>query len=355
MDHGSTVGTHDETLLGILGEEKNIAGFFDALFGFLYRCTDFYVETPPESESRVGLPPGLAEQLVLESLRKWRTQPLSMDGTTADSSERRNGRRPINHQVRFIGVLAERAPRDFSNPKIRSSADCYNGAAYDKYRWSQTIGDLDVLVPVPREIRQAKDARVHLDSKRLEVALRSADGGSWQTLLEGRFSHPIKNSESYWCLEPGEHLTLHLEKAGERWWEALLDDEPRIELGRIDCSRNLEEMPERERMKVEELVWSHRRKLLGQPTSDETVGSIAIYSDSLIFPLFFVHPENVAGTASGAEHASQGHGLKARKIPPTSIKTCVIFFLPPIDKVHRNYTRGRCPIMSKQGRNHREI
>jgi hypothetical protein len=55
-------------------------------------------------------------------------------------------------------------------------------------------------------------------------------------------------------------LQLHLEKAQERWWESLLEDEPRIELSKIDCTRKLEEMSECEQMKVEELMWMQRRK-----------------------------------------------------------------------------------------------
>lgn len=48
-------------------------------------------------------------------------------------------------------------------------------------------------------------------------------------------------------------------------------EEPKIELNKIDCSRNLYEMGLTEQMKVEELMWNHQQKLLGKPTSDQLV------------------------------------------------------------------------------------
>lgn len=48
-------------------------------------------------------------------------------------------------------------------------------------------------------------------------------------------------------------------------------EEPKIELNKIDCSRNLDEMGLTEQMKVEELMWNHQQKLLGKPTSDQLV------------------------------------------------------------------------------------
>lgn len=64
---------------------------------------------------------------------------------------------------------------------------------------------------------------------------------------------------------------IHLEKASERWWEALIIGEPKIDLTKIDCSRNLDEMGSEEQMKVQELMWNHQQKLLGKPTSEQIV------------------------------------------------------------------------------------
>lgn len=99
-----------------------------------------------------------------------------------------------------------------TKPKTSDSSvsDCYNGASYDNYRWSQSIGELDVVVRLPEEARTSKDVRVQLSAEEIEVAVKSSEEGAevWKTLLKGRFSFKIKSSESYWCLEPGKHISV---------------------------------------------------------------------------------------------------------------------------------------------------
>lgn len=49
--------------------------------------------------------------------------------------------------------------------------------------------------------------------------------------------------------------------------------EPKIDLSKIDCSRNLDEMGSEEQMKVQELMWNHQQKLMGKPTSEQIVST----------------------------------------------------------------------------------
>ena len=49
-------------------------------------------------------------------------------------------------------------------------SDVYNGAAMDNYKWSQTITDIDVRVPVP-EKTAAKDVKVDIRNDYLKVEL----------------------------------------------------------------------------------------------------------------------------------------------------------------------------------------
>jgi len=75
-------------------------------------------------------------------------------------------------------------------------------------------------------------------------------------------------------------LQIYLEKAIERWWEALIVDEPKIDLSKIDCSKHFDDMAQDEQMKVQELMWNHQQKLLGKPTSEQIV---IVY---IIYPIF---------------------------------------------------------------------
>ncbi|KAI4501321.1 hypothetical protein M0802_003694 [Mischocyttarus mexicanus] len=155
-------------------------------------------------------------------------------------------------------------------------SDSYNGAIRDTYIWSQTVTDIDVLVKLPKTTLKAKDLRVNIEMQRIKIEVRqeceTSDNGikklDWITIFDGELIFKTKKDESVWSLVSG-YVSIHLEKISERWWDALITEEPRIELNKIDCSRNLDEMGLTEQMKVEELMWNHQQKLLGKPTSDQ--------------------------------------------------------------------------------------
>ncbi|XP_049802354.1 nudC domain-containing protein 3-like [Schistocerca nitens] len=150
-----------------------------------------------------------------------------------------------------------------------SSSDCYNGAVRDNYRWSQTITDLDVQVIVgPNVQKGSTDVRVSVTSNTVRVETRDKED-EWKTVVDGELCWLVNREECIWSLVPGQYVQIHLEKTKERWWEALLKSEPKIDLTQIDASRPMDELSEEEHMKIEELMWNEQRKMKGLPTSQE--------------------------------------------------------------------------------------
>ncbi|CAK9802760.1 NudC domain-containing protein 3 [Anthophora plagiata] len=288
---------HDQAFLQILQEEKNITNFLDAFFGFLYRCTDFYIES--EVDQKLGFPPGMIEKLVLRSFQKWKriskfpseadilndqdfiVQNEDKDQDDSMTIEEDTPIPQVDHEVE-IETCKDSQLTDQSSQLIKRdrSSDSYNGAVRENYTWSQSISDIDVLVKLPSCINTAKDLRIHLDSKEIKIEARTSRVEQnqeieeclyfvWTTIFKGEFCYKIRKDESVWSIVPGQHISIHLEKATERWWEALIIGEPKIDLTKIDCSRNLDDMGSEEQMKVHELMWNHQQKLLGKPTSEQ--------------------------------------------------------------------------------------
>ncbi|XP_072742843.1 nudC domain-containing protein 3 isoform X2 [Anoplolepis gracilipes] len=232
---------HDQTFLHILHEEKNISNFLDAFFGFLYRCTDFYVES--NSEQKLGFLPGIAEKLVLTNMYKWKSVASTLQRTISVNDNTIININSITHSNQStladnencrLPPVAQEIEIDSCNKstninpspadsfKIDHISDCYNGAIRDNYVWTQTLSDLDVLVKIPDHIKISKDM-----------------------------------------------IKIHLEKATERWWEALIVDEPKIDLSKIDCSKHFHDMVPEEQMNMQKLMWNQQQKLLGKPTSEQ--------------------------------------------------------------------------------------
>lgn len=64
---------------------------------------------------------------------------------------------------------------------------------------------------------------------------------------------------------------MYLQKSREKWWDALLVSEEKIDLSKIDAAKPMEDLAEDEQMKIQELMWNQERKRQGLPTSDQLV------------------------------------------------------------------------------------
>lgn len=149
-----------------------------------------------------------------------------------------------------------------------SNPECYNGASYDNYSWSQTIYDLDVQIKVPNFITNGKQVKVHISHTHLKAEV--LDSNEWEVVLRGQLSQKVNTEGSVWTLDLGHHIHVHLEKAQQQFWEALLVGEPKINVQDIDCSKPYEDLPEEEQAKIQEVLYDHHQKSLGKPTVKES-------------------------------------------------------------------------------------
>jgi len=151
--------------------------------------------------------------------------------------------------------------------KFQSNPDSYNGAQRETYCWSQTILDIDVKIPVSKNIKKGKQVKVVIDSDRINVQVLEESG--WNTVVDDKLSWPITKNTAVWSLVPGECVQINLEKVQERWWEALLQNEPKIDVKHINCERPMDDLPDEEQAKIQELMFDDHQKKLGKPTVQE--------------------------------------------------------------------------------------
>ena len=92
----------------------------------------------------------------------------------------------------------------------RPFTDCYNGATYENYSWSQTIGDLDVNVKLPPDVTKSNQVKVDLTAESMSVSILKPSEIEWQNLVKGNFTFRIKQNDSFWCLEPGQRINVNI-------------------------------------------------------------------------------------------------------------------------------------------------
>jgi len=154
----------------------------------------------------------------------------------------------------------EREVRD-KEDRARESAE----QAALPYTWRQELGEVDVVVPVPKGTR-AKDLSVVLQKKKLSVGLKGQD-----KILDGRLCKDVKVEDSTWTLQDNQAVLIHLEKLNQQeWWENVLTHHPKINTRKIEPPNSkLSDLDGETRGMVEKMMFDNQQKQMGKPTSDE--------------------------------------------------------------------------------------
>ncbi|XP_011310782.1 nudC domain-containing protein 3 [Fopius arisanus] len=167
-----------------------------------------------------------------------------------------------------LASLVDKNNNSFMRMASNQSSDNYNGAEHENFSWSQSINDLDVIVKIPDGLKCLDDLKIHVSTRGIKVEARTRNfragdqDSDWCVIFQGELSYEIKSSESIWTAIPGKYVHIHLEKSSERWWESLINDEAKISLDKIDCSRDIEELNPQEQMTLQELMWCEHEKNL---------------------------------------------------------------------------------------------
>ncbi|MCJ1485889.1 hypothetical protein MMC06_006064 [Schaereria dolodes] len=137
------------------------------------------------------------------------------------------------------------------------------------YKWSQTIGDVDITVPVAGNLK-GRDLEVIINKKKLKVAIKGQTA-----IIDGSLAKEIHPDESTWTLETlssgGKEISLHLDKINKmEWWAHVVTSAPKIDTSKIQPENSkLSDLDGETRTMVEKMMYDQRQKEQGKPTSEE--------------------------------------------------------------------------------------
>ncbi|XP_015916988.1 nudC domain-containing protein 3 [Parasteatoda tepidariorum] len=283
-----TETNYDDLISSILCGEGNIIDFFDKMFDFLYRRTDFFKLKSDSSD--LGLASGEAESIVRSVFCKYMEQSIlekNIEATSSsepviseciaeeivvtspeqvESEPKTDDNIKTNELVNVSKSLHNDDKSDHKTPLM--DPDSYNGASYEGYSWAQTIKDADVRIKVPNHVTTGKKIRVLIQHTHLKAEYLNND--EWVILKDNDLSWRINVEESTWTLVPREHIHICVQKVQERWWDSFFVDEPKIDLKSIDPSIPFEELDEAAQAKINELMFNQHQKRLGKPTIEQS-------------------------------------------------------------------------------------
>lgn len=296
--------------------EGGIQEFFDTLFNFLARKTDFYT----------GGGEGSAEKLLMEKFNKHKTLAMDLHKKKKEEMEaldkHKQEKKEAAAKKTAEEILARKAQDDLNNkePKIRELTDeeaeklqeklnreseekqavpedgkstevehekesksdndeeedpkdkgkmkpnAGNGCDLPNYKWTQTLSEIEVKIPinVPFKLK-SKDVIVDFQKKHLKIGLKGH-----AAIIDGELYNNIKVEESLWVIE-NKILSITMEKVNKmEWWTKLVTSDPEINTRKVNPEPSkLSDLDGETRGMVEKMMYDQRQKELGLPTSDE--------------------------------------------------------------------------------------
>ncbi|PKS12714.1 hypothetical protein jhhlp_000922 [Lomentospora prolificans] len=137
------------------------------------------------------------------------------------------------------------------------------------YKWTQTIGDVDIYITVPGNLK-GRDLIVDIKKTKLVAGIKGQD-----PVISGDFPHPILVDDSTWTLTTApdgtKTIEIHLDKVNKmEWWAHVITTAPKIDVTKINPGESkLSDLDGQTRAMVEKMMFDQRQKEQGLPTSDE--------------------------------------------------------------------------------------
>lgn len=306
MMSGSAPGEKfDGLYMNVAQQAGSIDNIFDSFFGFMFRKTDFFAgqddksrtlklvtdqfdkyweESEKKKESDKKRNQKVDEERkrkAAEKIAKDKAEWEELQAKKAKSdSEPKFEEVDMNTPVGVVKSSEEVGATGNSDDKNRNEAEDGkdekdddgpapegNGGKTDTYTWTQTLGVVEIHVPM-RPGLKSKDIIVDIKANSLTVAYKD---DKKNPVIDGKLFASIKTDEALWTLVDNKLIHITLEKYDQmKWWASVIQGHAEIDTKKIVPENSkLSDLDGDTRQTVEKMMYDQRQKERGLPSSDE--------------------------------------------------------------------------------------
>lgn len=281
----------DGIMYNIVREAGGYEGFFDTVFSFLKRKTDFFSDfKKAESVIANAGKKHLEEYARLAQVKKDKEQEEAKRREEREAKlkqaaeESKKIPTPTKEDTSPVGKKQEQPnppntpvtdhpPKDTKATEEKSdkvAPNSGNGSKTDRYMWTQTLDEVQANVFLPAKTTK-KEVEVRLELDRLYIGMRDKS----QVFVDAAWCDKIHPDDSYWTIEDlesgGRAVQLTLSKFNQMgWWDCLVKGEPVIDTQKVSPEPSkLSDLDGEMKSTVEKMMLDMRRKQAGLPSLEE--------------------------------------------------------------------------------------
>ncbi|CAN6705893.1 unnamed protein product [Malus baccata var. baccata] len=140
-----------------------------------------------------------------------------------------------------------------------------NGLDLEKYSWTQSLQEVNVVIPVPTGTK-SRFVVCEIKKNHLKFGLKGQP-----PIIDGELFQAIKPDDCYWSIEDQSAVSILLTKHNQmEWWKSLVKGDPEIDTQKVEPEPSkLSDLDSETRQTVEKMMFDQRQKQMGLPTSEE--------------------------------------------------------------------------------------
>ena len=231
----------------------------DAMFGFLSRRTDFYIEfdRSVSPQATMGFPSGAAERMVQRAFAKFPFKAYESMGTAVPCGDGKGDSKAV------AAAIPPAAQTLFQLTPEGKQVPLGNGGIGPNYYWTQTLQDATMYFDVAEGTR-GKDVKCEIRATDIHLGVISKKSQQEHiVLVSGRFEDPVRQDESMWTINispTGSQIVITLEKTRKTWWKHAIVGHPEIDTNNVDSTTRISDYDESTQATIRKIMAEQQQK-----------------------------------------------------------------------------------------------